>query len=369
MTETGNGLAADTALARWLRAAMAGEQPALSAALVAELPNLDGDALAELAWRHRVAPWVLAAIEAAGATPPRALASAAARQTLDTLGHFGELCRLLTWTNEQRIDVVVLKGASVAAAYYPRAEQRPYGDLDLLIRERDLPQLSARLEEDGYRLYYPERERLHHEHGLWQRTFLHPERREVVELHCDHLQIGLEPVAMDEVWERARKMRFGTATAAAVEPHDLFVQLAVHLHRHGFDRLIWFKDLDLMVRGEQLDWDAVRERAEREGCRDSVSTTLELLVAMLGTPLPAGARALVAERSRLARWLTRRVWEPERLIELEDARPLRLRRLVQFSPESGLLRGGLPAFLTTGRRGAKARVMLAGLMRPLRRAA
>ncbi len=62
------------------------------------------------------------------------------------------------------------------------------------------------------------------------------------------------------------------------------------------------------------------------------------------------------------------------MLGLGDARPLRLRlrlrlRLVQFSPESGLLRGGLPAFLTTGRRGAKARVLLAGLMRPLRRAA
>ena len=100
MTETTRELAPDAALARWLRAATAGERPTLSPALAEELPTLDGDALAELSWNHRVAPWVLAAIEAAGAAPPSALRDAAAAQTVQTLGHFGELCRLLAWTNE-----------------------------------------------------------------------------------------------------------------------------------------------------------------------------------------------------------------------------------------------------------------------------
>ena len=121
----------------------------------------------------------------------------------------------------------------------------------------------------------------------------------MVELHCDHLQIGLEPVGMDEIWGRAIEHRFGGATARILANDDLFVQLCVHLRRHGYERLGWFKDLDLMVRSGRVNWQAVREKATVQGCLDSVSYALWLLPRMLGTPLPREARRLVEAQGQL----------------------------------------------------------------------
>ena len=159
--------------------------------------------------------------------------------------------------------------------------------------------------------------RLHAEHGGPQRVYEDHTNGLRVEVHSDHLQLGLEPVEMAEIWSRSQRADFGGVEARVLEPHDLFVHLCLHLHRHSFSRMIWFKDLDLLVRQGRLDWACVRERATAQGCIDSVSLSLELLEAVLGTPLPPEARALAASRARWTRWLQRLFWPTRRSVELE----------------------------------------------------
>jgi hypothetical protein len=140
----------------------------------------------------------------------------------------------------------------------------------------------------------------------------------------------------------------------------------VHLHRHGFDRLIWFKDLDLMVRRGDLDWARIDALADAEGCRDSLVAALEYLGMVLKTPLPPEAQEMLKRRSRLSRWLFHRAWKPAEVVALAPRRRWRMRRAVQFAPETGLMRGGLAAFLFTGRRRDKVRVLLRAMTRRLR---
>ncbi|MGE5596774.1 MAG: nucleotidyltransferase family protein, partial [Hyphomicrobiales bacterium] len=319
----------------------------------------------KLAVEHRAAPWVAAALatrpELANRAPLAPLVQAGSMQALGTLRLYAELDQLLQELNAAEVPVVVLKGPGVAQQFYPNRSLRPYGDLDLLINEQSLPTVTAMLERRGYaeKEGMGEAHRLHQCHGLFQRIFIHRAGDRVVEVHCDHLQIGLEPVGMDEIWERATPARFGRGEARVLEPHDLFVQLAVHLHRHGFNRLIWFKDLDLIVRGQDLDWQEVRERAARQGCLASVAQALRLLREMLGTPLPPGALALCDEQGWISRKLQDLAWNRDDILSLRPQSRWRLRRAVQFAPETGVLRGGLPSLLFVGRRRDKLRVLAA----------
>lgn len=351
--------------AAWIRGAMSGETPSLSAALRARVEELDPVTLAGLALAHQAGPWLLAALaDGDQALPPSSelLRRVASEQVALTLAHQGELPRILRELERKQVEVVVLKGPGLARVSYPQEGLRPYRDLDLLVRERDAATAIELLAQAAYTEQHEEpRRRLHREHALSQRVFEHSGRRLRVEVHCDHLQIGVEPVGMDAIWERSERIDFGGVAARILEPHDLFVHLCVHLHGHSFSRLIWFKDLDLLVRDGGLDWALVRQRATEQGCVDSVALSLDLLEAMLATRLPAEARALVASRPSWSRWLQRFVWPRRRILDLEPQRHWRLRRLVQFAPESGLVRGGLPSLLFTGRRRAKLRVLAAAL--------
>ena len=354
-----------------LRLACAGPVPRISKGAARALEACsDREGLVRLATAHKVAPWLAAAL----ATPSGAalgefpgLATAAGGQTLQALRLFSELSGVVRQLNEADIPVVVLKGPVLGQTVYPDAGLRPYGDVDILIHERDLVTVSRMLLARGYLekngAHDHEAERFHDCHGVFQRIFINETTGMIVEVHCDHLQIGLEPIGMDEIWESSHPVRVGRGEARALDDHDLFVQLCVHLQRHGYERLIWFKDLDLIVRRDALDWAVVGAKAEEQGCLAVVSYTLWMLPRVLGTPLPEGARALSARQGGLSRALYGRMWPVARVRALEQQRQWRFRRLVQFAPETGFVRGGLPSFLTAGRRQDKVKVLWAGLRR------
>lgn len=353
-----------------LRLACTGPTPTLSEQAEASLRQCDRTEVVRLADAHKVAPWLAAAVATSSGFENSDfpdLAAAAGRQTFHALRLFSELTVVLGKLNEMDVPVVVLKGPVLAQSVYADPALRPYNDIDILIHERDLVRVSKLLLDRGYLekngAHDHEADRMHQCHGIFQRIFINDVTGLIVEVHCDHLQIGLEPVGMDEIWKSSARVSFGRGQARALEPHDMFVQLCVHLQRHGYERLIWLKDIDLLVRRNELDWSVVEQRARAQGCYAALAYTLWLLPQVLGTPLPRGATLIAHGQGRLSRFLYRRVWPAAGVLRLEGQRQWRFRRLVQFAPETGFARGGIPAFLTSGRRTDKARVLLAGIRR------
>ena len=331
--------AADGHASAWARSVVANPEPFASPADVAALDEVHPQQLAAVADAHQVGPWLHAALASAGASNTEAaqlLQPVALAQAAIALAHERELSWLLPAFAERGIEVLVLKGPALARTHYPQRGLRPFRDLDLLVPERGLAEGAELLGEAGYERKEDRTDRLHAEHGHLQHVYLDRQRELRVELHGDHLQLGVEPAEAVAIWERASVVDFGGASARVLEPHDLLVHLCVHLHRHSFSRLIWFKDIDLLLRRSALDWDIVASRAEQQGCVDSVALTLELLEATLGTQLPPGARELLSLRPRWQRALQRVVWPTGPIVALEPQRRWRMRRFVQFAPENGL---------------------------------
>ena len=134
----------------------------------------------------------------------------------------------------------------------------------------------------------------------------------------------------------------------------------MHVHKHGFNRLIWLKDLDLLVReyGDLLNWDVVQASARAEGVEGSVWYTLWLAASVLGTPVPAGPlRAL--SPTLPVRLLYRLVWPPTGVANLHGHMR---RRAVQFLAADSW-RGMLPNLVLMGRRRARLRAIASAVLR------
>jgi hypothetical protein len=314
----------------------------------------DWDVVVSLAWRNSVAAFVRSAIHDAAIQPPSTVVRRLRDEELSGVATVllldSTLERIAAAFVERSIAVIVLKGPVLARAVYARAELRPYGDLDLVVRAPALDAAAATLRDLGFGeiTSYGEAVAPTSTRGPipLQRRFLDGRRSALIDLHTDALQLGLEPLSEDDRWRRAVPVSGLPAGTLALRDDDQLIQLCVHVHKHGFERLIWLKDLDLFVRqrASRVDWARMSAIARREGAGASVWYALEVAASLLGTPVPADSRRLAP--SAIGRALYRRAWPLERIASLEA--PMH-RRAVQFD-QTESWRGMLPTLLFMGRR-------------------
>ena len=327
----------------------------------------DWAVVVDLANRHGVAAFVRQSVGRAGVPLPPgvdgALREAWVRGVAHVMSLNAELDRVTQAFVDRGIPVIVLKGPALARTIYPAPTLRPYGDVDLTVHDDDQERAAAALISAGFYEvpYQPEIARLAHaDHGAeeaFHRTFVKEPQGLLVELHVDPLQLGLKPACEAGRWERAVPIP-DLPGALMLGPEDQVVQLAVHAHKHAFGRLIWLKDLDLLLRrSEPLDWGLVRGVAQREGVTASVWYAFRVASSLLAFDMPAEARRMrPALPLRMAYEL---LWPEERLANLTG----RTRwRTVQFRVADSW-RGMLPTLVLMGRRRDRARALARAILR------
>jgi hypothetical protein len=272
-----------------------------------------------------------------------------------------ELARIAAGLASAGVPVIVLKGPALARTIYSRRELRPYGDLDLTVRKEDEAAAVRVLEHFGLRemSFAAEAARLAHanhvhEGSAYHRQFTDATGEVFVELHADPLQLGVRPTCEAGRWRRALPLP-EVPGALMLAPEDQLVQLSVHAHKHGFERLIWIKDIDLLLRayGDRLHWRTVRSVAWREGVTPSVWYTLTLARRLLATPVPRAVTEGLAP-SWPVRTLYSLIWPASRVAELEG---FMRRRAVQFHAAESW-RGMLPSLILMNRRRARLRAIV-----------
>jgi hypothetical protein len=325
----------------------------------------DWPEVVRLAAEHRVGAYVRNAITLSGIVLPESIEAALYYTVRVSLAQVMILTGGLRKVNgalaAAGVSPMILKGPALAHMIYPAPIFRPYGDIDLNVLDRDESRAIDVLIGLGY-VEIPdvaeEAYRQHavhgHNHGEYHRQYASPDGSTLVELHTDPLQLGLRPNCETDRWDRALGVP-GLPNAVMLCPEDQLVQLSVHVHKHGFDRLIWLKDIDLLLRtyGDALNWDIVVDVAGREGVRASVWYTLRLTSRLLATPLPNPA----VSRFRPAlpiRVLYRLVWPP---LKIENLGGEMHRRAVQVRGADSW-RGVLPSLVLMGRRRDRARAAL-----------
>lgn len=257
----------------------------------------DWIAFRQLAMRENVAPLLYASLRGRGILPPSVegdLASAyfhtAARNTL----MLRQLEELLIRLDAAHVPAIALKGAALVESVYGNAAVRPMVDLDLLVKEQDVPAALACMRDAGFSALHPRG---------YKAEIIHQNPAPgspPVELHWN---LFVPPyfsyaLPMAWFWETAIPVETDTGQSIMVlGPEAQLLHLCGHLYVHHWapgdsPRLLWLHDVaELIVASPQLDWGRVIEVARQGGLVTSLKTVTQRLVQAWHLDLPGNIAA------------------------------------------------------------------------------
>jgi hypothetical protein len=214
-----------------------------------------------------------------------------ARRNAKTLA---QLAILLDRLGEDKIRVIVLKGAHLAEIVYGDAGLRPMSDVDLWVKEADVPGVEIALQDLGYVSMSGREAALDYSQHRHLAPFVKPGCADV-EVHVTLERSPLVRLDEDGMWERAVSTRIGGSEALVLSPEDLLLHLCLHM---GFqDRfkvsLRHLCDIPAVIRhfARDLDWDRF-VRASRAWRLEKICYyALATAKGLLGAGVPAEALA------------------------------------------------------------------------------
>ena len=280
------------------------------------LAAVDWPRLLLLAREHGVLSQLSTCMSDRGAFPisseiKQALAEHRRTQNFLTLRLTGELLRLLELFEQSEIRALVLKGPVLAVEAYADPGMRSYGDLDLLVRQRDIHRATELLIASGYQAAVS-LDAIRTGRIPGQYLFCKRDANLLVELHNDlTLRYFPRPLPIEDFFARQIRVRLDAHEVPAPSLEDHLVLICVHGAKHFWERLGWIADVAGMVSQQaSIDWKRARTSAKAVGADCLLDTGLRLAMDVLGAELPepiaAGVRGDAVAR-RLAgqalRWL------------------------------------------------------------------
>ncbi|MBI4638602.1 MAG: nucleotidyltransferase family protein [Candidatus Rokubacteria bacterium] len=220
-----------------------------------------------------------------------------------------ELVAILRAFEASNVRCAPLRGPALAEQLHGDLTLRPMGDLDLLVRKDQLTQLSEVLGSLGFQ-EVDRRPGFARAYSYTLKLVKDSHLPVVVE---PHWTIAYPPfvdaVDMPGVWQRCSR-----GTAVGVETwrlgrEDTFVNLCLHAVHRDDAPLLWFWELDRLVRREPLAWRLIVSRCHAAGIGVLLAAALERTRALFATPVPEEGLAPLAgpasrgSRSRLVRLL------------------------------------------------------------------
>lgn len=265
-----------------------------------QLSAVQWEQLLALAEEHQVAALLYHRLKLQGyeATVPPAtwqiLQKGYYRTVFRNLQLYHELQEITTALQTQQIPTLVLKGAHLGAAVYDSMALRSMVDIDLLVPQSHLVAAIEQIKALGYQ---PSTPWLSLDAYLTYRhhvpPFIRPKAVAALELHWRITRPDCAySIPMDELWQRSTTVTLNGATVQGFCPEDLLLHICMHAtYHHWFQQGVRFLcDITELIHryGEQLDWDAVVQRAVAWEWQRGVYLALAAAQQLLGAPIPAG---------------------------------------------------------------------------------
>lgn len=220
------------------------------------------------------------------------LRGAALGTAAGNLAHFATLNRIERRFEQEHLPMVLLKGAAVACSGYRDPSFRSMNDLDIWVRDEDMPRAVLGLrtllfqQEPGL----PGRPDALQIRSCGELIFRH-ERGEygLVELHYGAFQGWWMKRAAhpdtEAVWRRKTPMGPGRH-ASRLAAEDAILQTAFHVvvNQFGQAPLRGMMDLAVLARAHRIDWGAVSERARAWRLRTATWLVLDTANRLIGLP-------------------------------------------------------------------------------------
>ena len=186
---------------------------------------------------------------------------------------------------------ITLKGMALAHTTYPDFALRPMVDVDLVVPPAEAEPASAVLARLGYTAPTGAMREAQTYRGYV--TFVRD--RNVIDLrwYAAHYARYRDVVRLDHagLFARSERVELAGVPARVLSTVDDVLYLALHLSIGSeFGRLIWFTDIDAVIRraGPRLDWDLLVARAQAWRLAAVLCFVLDVLRDSFDTPMPPG---------------------------------------------------------------------------------
>lgn len=185
------------------------------------------------------------------------------------------------------IEVIVLKGPHLGNVYYPDASERPYCDLDVLVRRTQLAEALDALIGVGFSLLPRTAERSYTDSVQYSEHLLSPNRTQI-DLHHSFAAYGRYPVDTDAMFARSVPFMFGRVPTRGLEATDLLASLCLHIAHSYFQvQRKHFKDLALVINRGGVDWTRFCRTTRMAGCTRGTYYALLAAMGLEGAVVPS----------------------------------------------------------------------------------
>src|ERR1700674_1634715 len=244
-------------------------------------------------------------------------------QIFFTLRLSAELFRLLDRFALEGIGALVVKGPVLAAQAYGDPAMRSYGDLDLLVRQRDIRRATEIMSDAGFEAAVP-LSAIDSGTIPGQYLFSKADSKIIVELHNDcTLRYFPRRLPIEEFFARQIRVRLDAHEVPALSVEDELVLICIHGAKHFWERLMWIADVaGLVSRQTGIDWERVADSARVVGAERMLHTGLRLASDLLKARLPEKVQAAVQAdvlagrlAEQICKWLPSAGYAPPGLLE------------------------------------------------------
>ncbi len=269
-----------------------GEEQAKQIKTLAE-KDIDWDYLLREALTHRVMPLVYCALNSTCADlVPRSVLqqfrSSFYANAARNLFQARKLIELLHLLESHRIPAIAFKGPTLAVSIYGNLALRQFGDLDIIVRERDYERARHLFISLGFRLT------LEHE---WEAELTDESGRVAVDLHKRMVPREFScPLDFKYLSRRLQPIQLLGTVVVGLSPEDTLLMLGIQLTKDRYPQLAKICDMAEFLRVYRyLDWNNTLKQAKRVGGEGMLLFGLGLTSKLLKTALPPE----VADKLRL----------------------------------------------------------------------
>ncbi|MGB8474599.1 MAG: nucleotidyltransferase family protein [Candidatus Acidiferrum sp.] len=308
--------------------------------------RLDWSVLLKLAEEHGVLGLAAVRLRECGEAdvPPEILQELRERhraQVLFTLRLTAELFRLFECFHAAGLAPLVIKGPVLSVRCHGDPGLRQYGDLDLIVRDRDILRATELMIGLGYEPRVT-REAIQAKKAPGEYAFRQASAKLLVEFHTERtFRYHPRPLPVEKLFQRKVLVKIDAHEIPALSPEDELLLICIHGAKHFWERLNHIADVAAFVSRQGLDWERVESAAEEVGAQRMLYAGLRLAQEVLGARLPENiALAICADPAiaRLARqiegWLPAAGSAPPEIFE---------RAMFRMRMRGGILAG--PAYL------------------------
>lgn len=246
--------------------------------------GVDWSRFLQAAVHHRVVPLAGRAITArlGDSIPERVEKELAARSLAIARRNLyltARLSHLASQLEAEGVRVIAYKGPVSAALVYGNLSLRQFGDLDILVDEREYVRTCALLQMLGYRMS---------KDWGWECSFDNEAQSVRVDLHRnvvpDQFSVRLD---FNGLWQRRQCVPIAGGNVQTLSLEDTLIVLCIQLAKDAWGesalRLSKVCDIAEMLRGRSdIDWSRLMAQANDLGCRRIVEVSLSVAERLLG---------------------------------------------------------------------------------------